>query len=90
MGEIVIEAQHGDQPSQNLPLVIVEKNCPALLGRNWLAHFTLDWGSIKMVSRQQKNSSSSLLNEFQEILNDELGLIKPFEANLVVDPAASP
>ena len=40
-----------------------------------------------MVSHQQKNSSSSLLNEFQEIFNDELGLIKPFEANF---PAASP
>ena len=37
------------QQPKRLSLVVVHGKGPPLLGRNWLKHFTLDWGRIKTV-----------------------------------------
>jgi len=53
------EAKYNDQ-EVSLPLVVVERNGPPLLGRNWLQKIVLDWKEIKAIS----TGLDSLLNQY--------------------------
>ncbi|XP_077482552.1 uncharacterized protein LOC144093113 [Stigmatopora argus] len=44
-GQVTAKVKYGTQ-SGKLPLVIVKGDRPALLGRNWLQNFKLDWARI--------------------------------------------
>lgn len=46
VGYIDVQVEYGGT-KQTLPLYIVEKGGPALLGRNWLRKIQLDWRLIK-------------------------------------------
>ena len=88
-GEVQVKVLYKDQPSRELPLVVVQGSGPTLLGRNWLRHFRLDWNSIKSVSAR-KDPLATLLQEYDEVFTDELGTIKPAKAKLCVSPTATP
>ena len=47
--EVDMSVEYGGHPRLILPLVVVEGDGPALLGRNWLVNFQLDWQGIKKV-----------------------------------------
>ena len=60
-GEIVIDVAHGDNKAK-LPLLVVDKDGPSLLGRNWLACFHLDWNVIHKV---QESKLSNILDKYK-------------------------
>ena len=90
----------------NLPLIVIEGSGPLLFGRNWLAHFKLDWASIFLVSGVSPASLrlpqsagqplmgdvrlNSLLTEFPDVFKDELGCYKGEKVTIEVDPEVTP
>ena len=82
LGEFVIGVSHGDNKSQ-LPLVVLDKDGPSLLGRNWLACFHLDWNVIHNV---QHSKVSNILNKYESVFAPGLGTLKGFEATIYIEP----
>ena len=63
-----MEVQYKDQ-KKKLIFVIIEGNGPALLGRDWLMHITINWADISTVHSTPK--MSQLLNEYSELFEDK-------------------
>ena len=61
LGEIVINVSHGDNKAQ-LPLLVVDKDGPSLLGRNWLVCFHLDWNVIYKVQHSKVSNILGICN----------------------------
>lgn len=61
------------QFNSRLPLTIVEKDCPSLLGVEWFKHLSLD-----IVGPHQINSGEmdDLLAEFRDVFDGKLGNYK--------------
>ena len=81
LGEVTVSVTYHQQRAQELPLVIVRGTGPSLLGRNWLHHIKLDWGSIKAVLPPMR-SLDGLLEKYQDIFKDELGTIEPYKVKV--------
>ena len=45
LGCVDVNVKYGGQKA-NLPLVVVKRQGPSLLGRNWLCHLRLNWHEI--------------------------------------------
>ena len=88
-GEARVEVTNQGQGPFYLPLMVVQGCGPALLGRNWLQHLTLDWRCIKAVCIQP-SPLNDLLEQCKEIFNQELGTITLLKAQLSVSPTAIP
>ena len=89
VGEIEVKVSYQNQEPKSLSLVVVQGSGPALLDRNWLQHFVLDWSRIKMVVRE-KDALQQLLSAFADVFKEELGTITPGKAKLVVMASATP
>ena len=89
IGEVSVHVAYRDKEPKTLTLVVVKGGGPALLGRDWLKHFVLDWGHIKTILREN-NTLQELLSEFADVFRDELGTITPMEAKLVVPSTVTP
>ena len=89
LGEVSVRVTYQQQPTQDLPLVIVEGHGSALLGRNWLHHIRLDWAGIKAVFPVQR-TLEGLLEKYSNVFTDELGTIMPYKAKLIVAPSPVP
>ena len=85
-GEIVIDVSHGKNKAQ-LPLLVVDKDGPSLLGRNWLACFHLDWNAIHNV---QESKVSHILDKYKAVFSPGLGTLVGLEAKIHIQPNASP
>ena len=78
----------------NLPVIVTPGSGPALLGRNWLQEFKLDWPKllniieIKEITENAK--LESLLNSYQEVFKDELGCMRDFKVNIKLKQNAKP
>ena len=89
LGAFEVEVAYQEQGPKTLSLVVVEGRGPSLFGRDWLGHFTLDWGHIKSV-QMERDSLLQLLHEYADVFKDELGTITPIEASLAVPSSAIP
>ena len=49
VGESTLDVLYSDQGLKSLTLAVVAGSGPALLGRNWLQLFMLEWQQIKSV-----------------------------------------
>ena len=78
-GEMSAQVQNHNQ-SYTLPILIVEGNGPALLGRNWLNKLKLDWGTLaySAVTRSLQN----VLDSHMDVFKDELGTVKDIKVSL--------
>ena len=85
-GELVIDVAHGDNKAQ-LPLLVVDKDGPSLLGRNWLACFHLDWNVIHNV---QQAEVSNILDKYKSVFTPGLGTLAGFEAKIYIEENAAP
>ena len=85
-GELVIDVAHGDNKAQ-LPLLVVDKDGPSLLGRNWLACFHLDWNVIHNV---QQAEVSNILDKYKSVFTPGLGTLAGFEAKIHIEENAAP
>lgn len=86
---MLVDVQYNQQQAKQLPLIVVEGEGPPLLGRNWLHHLHLDWKEIKTVTRSQKDLNS-LLDNYTEVFQDELGHMSDFKAKLLMHEGAKP
>jgi len=84
--EFMIDVSHGDNKAQ-LPLVVLDKDGPSLVGRNWLACFYLDWNVIHNV---QHSNVSNVLNKYKSVFAPGLVTLEGFEATIHIDPKVSP
>ena len=73
--------------SQTLPLVVVQGHGPSLLGRNWLEKIKIDWNCIYSV---QEQSLSPLINKYNSLFSNSLGLLQDATAKLYVNTEAAP
>ncbi|XP_057673038.1 uncharacterized protein LOC130904346 [Corythoichthys intestinalis] len=70
-----------------LPLLVVEGNGPALLGRDWIKMLKLDWSCVNRVAPQ---SFEELCDKYPEVFEPSLGKVKGIKAKLHVLPGAIP
>lgn len=75
-----------------LPLLVVKRKGPNLLGRDWLSKLKLDWKEIFSVSRSdnQQSDLNGILEANKEVFKDELGTVKGMKAKIYVDENAVP
>ena len=93
IGEVQVNVRTGnDLQCKVLPLLILEGNGPALLGRNWLEDVKIDW-SVFFINTPISDSQSCLqetLNEFSDVFSDNPGCLKGVKVKFNVDPTATP
>lgn len=89
VGESTFDVSYSDQGSKSLTLAVVAGSGPALLGRNWLQHFVLEWQQIKSVLLAN-DTLRQLLLDHSEVFQDGLGTITPFKAQILVSSSAVP
>ena len=86
LGQIEAKIQYNKQVVE-LPLITVEGNGPSLFGRDWLTHIQLDWKKIHSI---QKCGVEEVLERDSHVLQESLGTLQGYEAQLYVDPQAKP
>lgn len=84
----VVVAYEGQR--YKLPLLVVPGKGPSLLGRNWLTSIPLDWHKIHEVHVLKSPEIGTLLKKYTDVFEDKLGTIKDVEADIHVDPEATP
>ena len=75
LGETDIKVQHGEK-NTNLPLLVVDKSGPSLLGRNWLCSFEL--------------ALNKLIDRYRAVFSPGLGTLEGFKATIHIKPDATP
>lgn len=88
IGALPVQVTYGEQV-QDLSLVIVQGSGPALLGRDWLAHVTLDWPRI-VYHAVESWKLEELLWRYEEVFREELGTAKTPAVNLAVKEGTQP
>ncbi|CAC5370729.1 unnamed protein product [Mytilus coruscus] len=78
--------------SAKLPLLIVKRKGPNLLGQDWLNKLQLDWKDIFSVvgSDNQPSDLNVILEANKEVFKDELGTVKGMKVKIYVDESAVP
>ena len=71
-----------------LSLLVVEGDCPSLIGRSWSTELRLDWRAVHAISLS--DSLEGILEQNKEIFQQGLGKIKGIETKLHVDTQAKP
>ncbi|XP_060791211.1 uncharacterized protein K02A2.6-like [Neoarius graeffei] len=92
MGQVTVNAKYGNQ-SGDLPFVIVKGDRPALLGRNWLTNFKLDWANIfSVIPAGGSNNANveAVLQRHKAVFSEETGTIREFKASITVKPETKP
>ena len=85
-GEILVDVDFKGQKAK-LPLVVVDGDKPALLGRNWLMEIKLDWNQLFVVNY---GLGEELLNKYKYVFDAQHGVIKGFKADLLLKKDAKP
>ncbi len=90
LGEMVAKVTYQEQ-THALTLYVVQGNGPTLLGRSWLHHIRLDWGSLGIASVQEAPSQTdALLRKYAAVFQDGLGTMHQFKASLRLNSNAVP
>ncbi|CAG2221679.1 unnamed protein product [Mytilus edulis] len=78
IGRAIVNVNYKKE-SEKLPLLIVKRKGPNLLGRDWLNKLQLDWKDIFSVvgSDNQSSDLNVILEANKEIFKDELGTAAP-------------
>ncbi|VDH91520.1 Hypothetical predicted protein [Mytilus galloprovincialis] len=91
IGRAIVNVNYKKE-SAKLPLLIVKRKGPNLLGRDWLNKLQLDWKDIFSVvgSDNQSSDLNVILEANKEVFKDELGTVKGMKAKIYVDESAVP
>ena len=89
-GELRGQVEYEGQ--KEVKLVVMKKNGPSLLGRDWLEKIQLNWKRIAInhVSRNTEKELGDLLSKCGDIFGEELGRMEHFKAKLSVKADATP
>ena len=88
VGQREVTVSCNDQ-TQPLIITVVAGNGSSLLGRNWLEKLRLNWHQISNVSTVD-GQLGNLLDEFQDVFKDELGMVRSYQATLQLKEGAQP
>ncbi|CAG2228036.1 unnamed protein product [Mytilus edulis] len=91
IGRAIVNVNYKKERAK-LPLLIVKRKGPNLLGRDWLEKLQLDWKDIFSVvgSDNQSSDLHVILEAKNEVFKDELGTVKGTKAKIYVDESAVP
>ena len=74
----------------DLLLVVVQGQGPSLFGRNWLQEIKLNWTELAQVhsihTTTKTDQLTSLLQKYEDVVNDKLGHCKNVKSKLDVTP----
>ena len=87
LGSVQVNVRYGNG-NYRLPMYVVKGDNAKLLGRQWLENIKLDWRKIYAV--RSSGSVEQLITSFSDVFSGELGTIKHFKAEIVVDGGAAP
>ena len=87
VGELSVKVEYYGQNAV-LPLLVVQKEGPSLIGRNWLIQIHLDWKNVFSVNNKQL--LEDLLNQHSTVFQDELGTVKDVKMKLYVKEDSTP
>ena len=73
-----------------LPLLVVKGSGPSLCGRDWLSKLKMNWQASHQVLRLDREELDGILEQYEEVFRDELGLLKGVEIKIHVDAQATP
>ena len=75
-----------------MSLLVVPGNGPSLLGRSWLRHIQLDWREVHRISTSGNSveAAYSVLQNYPELMRDDIGTINGVKGHLQVNPEAEP
>ena len=76
-----------DGQETTLPMLVVKREGPSLLGRNWLTKFRLNWHEIFWL---HNTSLNEVLDKYKAVFEPGLGTVTGFKAKITVDPDATP
>ena len=77
--------------SVHLPLVVVEGNCPPLLGRSWLQKLPLPWDKMFEVNSVHNDKAlQSVLREFNSMFSNATGSLQDITLHFEYDKSVSP
>lgn len=85
-GEMLVDVEFKGQRAK-LPLVVVDGDSPALLGRNWLMEIKLDWNQLFVVNC---GVGEELLTKHSFMFDGQHGIIRGFKADLLQKNGAKP
>lgn len=88
-GAIDVNVKYGDQTTE-LKLIIVNRNGPTHLGRDWLQHLKLDWATLNHISKGNSNKLQSLLTTHSVLFSQGLGCIKGTTAKFHLKDGSQP
>ena len=88
IGQFNVDVECENIMHKQLPLVVVEGDKPALLGRNWLDVMRPNWRNIFKTT--QKCDVENLKSVYAKVFGNEPGKIVGHTATIDVDPEATP
>ena len=87
LGTVNVQVCQASARPVNLSLAVVGADGPSLLGRNWIQSLQLDWPRI---CRLDAKPAEAVLQRHSKVFQEELGLLKGYQASIYVDPTARP
>ena len=84
VGFVDVQVKYDDF-TQTLPLYVVHKGGPALLGRDWLQKIKLDWKVIKethYVHTEKPTNISEILEKYKGVFSDDVRTVNRITAKL--------
>ena len=94
LGYCTIQAKVQNMTVVDLPLVIVQGQDPSLFGRNWLQEVKLNWTELARAhsihATTKTDQLTSLLQKYEDVVNDKLGHCKNVKAKLHLKSDVSP
>ena len=87
LGEAMVQIRYKGQQACDKLIVVDVKEKPAVLGRNWISHFQLDWSSLFRVGRRHEIDPSK---EFPQLFAEGMGMLTGYEANITLTPESRP
>lgn len=91
LGWTHVAVQYGEQ-RENLPLVVVKADRPALFGRNWLEKIKLNWSSIFTIEKGSDTDAAVkvVLERHKGVFAEGPSVIRDFKVVIRTSPEARP
>ena len=84
LGEVEVTAQYKGQ-EKRLNLLVVTREGPSFLGRDWLTHIKLDWSQLNHIQTSTANCQP-ILDKLKAVFEKGLGTVKGATAKFHINP----